>query len=500
MNLKNLSKPNDFWEYIEAILKIPRCTKNEEEIRKFIKNECESLGYNTKTDDVGNLLAFPVSERKNSRKIVIFQSHMDMVCEKNKEITHDFLKDPINVETIDKDSERWLTAKGTTLGADNGVGIAYSLALLSTISKQQSNSDFPIVKFLFTVEEERGLTGAFKIEADFLEGDYLINLDSEEDDTFTIGCAGGTRTHGKIPLNYIDINDISQKLVPIYLSMKGLKGGHSGTDIHKGRANSIKVISKILWKINYQYPIYISSLKGGNLPNAIPREAEAIFYVADRELTNIFDLLEQIKSEIELGISEIEPDMQININKVKPEKESKIYSKIITDKLLHILYVMPNGPISYHPKNRDLVYTSTNLASINIDSDTLTIVTSQRSLHEISRKIIQEKVEALFKLSDLDIDIEKVGDYPGWIPNFKSELLKIAKECYSNAFGQTPNIQTIHAGLETGILKEKVPNLEMISLGPTIIHPHSPDEMLRIKSIEKIWTLLIQLLKNINNS
>lgn len=498
-SLKDLSKPKEFWEYFKTITTIPRCTKNEEAIRNFIKEKCESFGYQTKIDGPGNLLAFPSSEINNQKKTVIFQSHMDMVCEKNKGVDHDFSKDRLDLDIIEEENEKWVTAKGTTLGADNGVGIAYSLALLETLSENEILNDDLAIKFLFTVEEEKGLTGAFNIDASFLKGDYLINLDSEEDDTFTIGCAGGTNTIGKIKLNDEDIEKFSSDLKAVHLSIKGLKGGHSGTDIHKGRANAIKILAKILWKINHKYNIHLSYIMGGNLPNAIPREAEAIFYGDDGEIDSIFDLLTHIKSEIELGISKIEPNMKIEFVTAKNGNSKKIFTKTITNKLLHILYIIPNGPVSYHPDNRDLVYTSTNLGSIRTESDILEIVTMQRSLHEISKKIIQEKIVALFELSNLEIQIEESSGYPGWIPNFESKLLEIAKISYLNIFDHEPHIQTIHAGLETGILKEKVAEIEMISLGPDIKDGHSPNERLKISSVEKIWNLLNELLKNINN-
>ncbi|MBD3216200.1 MAG: beta-Ala-His dipeptidase [Candidatus Lokiarchaeota archaeon] len=496
-NLEDLSKPEHFWKYFQAISEVPRCSGNEERIRAFIKDQCERLGYHTQMDDAGNLIAFPSLDDQKSNKIVILQSHMDMVCEKNKEILHDFQKNPLDLEIIEYRGEKWLTAKGTTLGADNGVGIAFSLALLEAQSTQKLTIQQPIIKLLFTVEEEKGLTGAFNIDPVFLEGDYLINLDSEEDDTFTIGCAGGINTTGKIHLSYQKIDECDRELRPVHLTITGLKGGHSGVDINKGRANAIKIISKMLWKVNDQYHIHLASLTGGNLPNAIPREAEALFYTRENSVEQVLSLLEQTKTEIELGISKVEPDMKIEFSEVEHIQKQKMFSQRITDKLLHLLYVMPNGPISYHPKDRDLVYTSTNLASIRIDSDILTIITSQRSLHEISKTIIQEKIIALFELSDLDLEIEHKGGYPGWQPNFDSELLKIAKKSYLNLFNEEPQIHTIHAGLETGIMKEKAPNLEMISLGPTVLGGHSPDEKLRIKSVAKIWSLLIELLQNI---
>jgi len=501
--VNNLGDPSKFWKYFEEISKIPRCSGNEGQVRSYIEERARSFHYKTKIDKTGNLLVSYNANRdtlKKKKKKIIFQAHLDMVCEKNKDISHDFSTDPLSLKVIKKEGEEWLTAEGTTLGADNGVGIAYCLTIMNYLENKKLEFNNIIIDFLFTVEEEVGLTGAFNIKQDFIEGDFLINLDSEDDNKFTIGCAGGINTTGTLKLVFRKVNEFSKELVPIKLSIKGLIGGHSGVDINKGRANAIKIISKILWKINNKYGIYLSSLNGGNLSNAIPREAEAIFYCMEANKSAVLDFINHINSEIELGISEIEPDMKIMPKPLERSNKKIIFPKDVSDKMLHLLYAMPNGPISFHPKDPDLVYTSTNLASIKISDEQLEIITSQRSLHEISKTIIYEKIEALFKLADLNIKISHKGNYPSWEPNYDSRLLKIAKKSYKDLFHSESIVQIIHAGLETGILNKKLPEIEMISLGPNIQGGHSPDEKLQAKSVEKIWNFLYQLLKNLDTS
>ena len=496
LDLENIGSPKEFWDYFKEICKIPRCSGREEGIRSHIEQIAINFGYDTKIDTVGNLIVKISSKDKDIDCLgIIFQCHMDMVCEKNNDVSHNFEIDPINLKIFKDKEEYWLTAKGTTLGADNGVGIAYCLALMNRIYNHKININNLSIEFLFTVQEESGLTGVFNIQKGFLDGNYLINLDSEEDDRFIIGCAGGINTEGKLNIDFKNINEINKKITPIQLSVTGLIGGHSGVDINKGRANAIKIISKILWKINNRFGIYLNSISGGKLSNAIPRETESIFYVEETKISEIFSLVDQIKLEIEMEIKSNEKNLKIKYKKLETIERERIFPKPISDKLLHILYVIPNGPISIHSKNQDLVYTSTNLASIKMEGELLTIITSQRSLHKTSKQIISERIEALFKLADLDINIRHSGDYPEWDPNFKSTLLKIVKNSYKELYNKEAIISTIHAGLETSILKQNFPDIEMISIGPLIEGTHSPDEKLNIKSVEKIWKLIELLIK-----
>ncbi len=497
-NLIDLGSPSEFWEYFDLISRIPRCSGSEGEIRRFIQQEAKNLGFETKIDRVGNLLVKIPSkiEKENNLKIVL-QCHMDMVCEKNEGIIHDFSKDPLKLKIIEIDKEKWLIAEGTTLGADNGVGIAYILTLMKKIYKGELTYDMLDLELLFTVDEEVGLVGAFNIDKDFLEGKYLINLDSEEDDSFTIGCAGGIRTIADIKINYRNI-EMEINPIPMKLSITGFLGGHSGVDIHRGRANAIKILVNFLWKFNKETQFAINFIKGGNRSNAIPREAYAILYLLEEDYLPLIDLFNQIKEETKLRFHNIEPNIKIKFEKVEGFKDTKILPNKLMKRLLYILHGMPNGPISMHPKIPNLVQTSTNLASIDIQEDFLKIVTSQRSLDEISKVIIYEQMEALFFLADRRINVEHNGSYPGWEPDFDSKLLKICKDTFIELFAKEPSVHAIHAGLECGILKEKFPKIEAISMGPTIEGVHSPDERLRIKSVEKFWNFLIKLLDNIN--
>lgn len=495
--LKNLSEPSEFWAYFEKISKIPRCSGNEKQIRLYIKSKAEQFGFKTNEDSVGNLVVkIPTTINKPKMKVIL-QCHLDMVCEKNEGIPHDFSKDPINLKIIEANGEKWITAEGTTLGADNGVGIAYLLTLMKKIHNKELIFNNIAFDLLFTVDEESGLVGALKIDKNLIDGEILINLDSEEDDTFTIGCAGGITTTAEIKDKNIFNNVKETNLIPMSLSIKGLIGGHSGVDIHKERGNALKLISKILWKLNKKFNIDIISINGGNLDNAIPRESNAIILVNKKNESKINNLVNQIKSEIITEVSKVEQNLVIRINTISDQKFHKKLSVDIKNKLLDLLYVIPNGPISYHPEDKTLVYTSTNLASIRINEYSIKIVTSQRSLSEISKKNIYEKIEAIFELSDLNFDIQHIKEYFGWKPDWNSPLLQKSKQIYINLFKEEPKILVIHAGLECGVLKQHHPHINMISIGPDIKGVHSPDECLKANSIEKIWKFLIELLKKI---
>ena len=496
MNMRDLGNPTDFWEYFEKISKIPRCSGKEEKVREFIKNQAEMMDFETLVDKGGNLIIRIPSKSKVNKPKVILQCHMDMVCEKNESITHDFSKDSLKLSLIERDNEKWLTAEGTTLGADNGVGIAYFLMLMKKI--YHGELEFGPLDFLFTVDEEIGLVGANNLDSGLIDGNYLLNLDSEDDDRFTIGCAGGVNTIGTIKVEFVDISDDSKNMIPLKLSVTGLIGGHSGVDIHRGRANSLKILARILWKVNNSFSIEVNSINGGNRPNAIPREAQAIIYVDKKFFDEANTLITQTISEIKQEYSTIEPKLNISAVKISTVEKPIIISSPIKDKILHILYIIQNGPVSMHQKIPKLVHTSSNLASVRIEENLIKIVTSQRSLSETSIKNLCEKIESLFNIANLDYEILHEGEYPGWEPNFNSNLLNIAKETYTNLFNHKPIIEVIHAGLECGILKKKFPNMEMVSFGPTIIGPHSPDERVNINSVEKIWTFLVTLLKNLN--
>lgn len=494
--IKNLGNPSEFWDYFEQISQIPRCSGNEAGIRNFIKKEAENFNFETKIDKAGNLVV-RISPMKKQRKKVVLQSHLDIVCEKNEATEHDFSKDPLKLKIIEIDDEKWLTAEGTTLGADNGVGIAYSLMLMKKIYEQQIILDSLAIDLLFTVEEETGLYGASGIDKDMLEGDYLINLDSENDEEFTIGCAGGINTWADIKLNYEKISDNFKDPIVMKISVGGLNGGHSGTDINKGRGNSIKILSKILWKSNKKHSISLQSIRGGNKLNAIPREVQSIVVIEKKQEPLIRAFISEIISEIKSELAEKEPNVQIKLDIINDINDNRIFAKELKNKLLDILYIFPNGPISMHQEIQGLVHTSTNLAAIKIEENVIKIGSSQRSVNKFSQILIQERIEALFNLADLNIAVTRSAGYPGWDPNFNSTLLKISKETYNELFNQDVKVKAIHAGLECGVLKKLVPNTEMISLGPNVSGGHTPDERLEVKSIAKIWNLLLRLLEKL---
>ncbi|MFX1315315.1 MAG: beta-Ala-His dipeptidase [Promethearchaeota archaeon] len=495
--LRELSAPFEFWEYFEEISKIPRCSGNEEKVRDYIKNQAAKFGFTTKIDKAGNLIV-GISSRFKEKQKVVLQCHMDMVCEKNEAISHDFTKDPLKLKIIYINNEKWVTAEGTTLGADNGVGISYLLTLMKKIQKKELEFDSVSFKLLFTVDEEVGLKGAFGIDADLIEGDYLINIDSEEDNAFTIGCAGGIVTIFEIKKEIININLSEELLIPIKIFVTGLKGGHSGAEIHLGRANALKILSQLLWKLNENFLIHINSLDGGNRNNAIPREANAILFVKRDKFSDISTFIKNHIRDIKIVFNGIEPKMDVLITKVEDFVENKVLSDNFQEKILNILYLLPNGPHLMHPKIKDLVFASTNFAIIKTKNDNITITFHQRSMSEYFKYVIWERLKTLFKLSNFEIKIIVDSDYPGWTPNFNSKILALSKDAYKEVFKKEVQLKAIHAGLECGVLKKHFPEMEMISLGVNNVGAHSPDERLQVKSVEKIWNVLINVLKKLN--
>lgn len=495
--LKELGPPYEFWDYFEEISKIPRCSGNEDEVRDYIKNQAEKLGFNTKVDKAGNLVV-RIPSISNEKQRIILQCHMDMVCEKNEAISHDFTKDPLKLKTINIDDEIWVTAEGTTLGADNGVGISYLLTLMKKIYKKELEFDSLSFELLFTVDEEVGLKGVFEIETDLIKGDYLVNIDSEEDNAFTVGCAGGIVTIFDIKKEISNINQSEDRLIPIKIFITGLLGGHSGADIHLGRANALKIMSQLLWKLNDKFLIHINSIDGGNRNNAIPREANAILLVKRERFSEITTFIEDLIKDIKIAFNGIEPKMEVIIKKIEHFADNKVLSNNFQEKLLNILYLLPSGPHLMHPKIKDLVFTSTNFAIINTKNNHIEIVFHQRSMSEYFKYVIWERLKTLFKLSDLETEIIIDSDYPGWTPDFDSKLLALSKDAYKQIFKKDVHIKAIHAGLECGILKKHFPKMEMISLGPNNEGAHSPNERLQVKSVERIWNFLVNLFEKLD--
>lgn len=492
--IENLGEPRDFWEYFKKISEIPRCTGNEKDITNFICLEVNKFGFKYKKDDVGNLLVFLPSINKSNIK-VIGQCHLDMVCEKNANVKHDFLKDPIKFKLEQSKSEKWLKAEGTTLGADNGVGIALLLTLMKKIYEKQINFYHLSMNLLFTVKEEIGLVGVSEMDPKLINGDFLINLDTGEEGKLIVGCAGGIKTIAEKKINYMNVDKYEKDNIAMSISIKGLKGGHSGSNIHLPRGNAIKILSYLLWQITKKQPIYINSIAGGDKGNAIPREAKAIIYISQKSLNAIKRLVEGFVLDLNSEPSIQEPEMEISIYKMENFIDKKILSPSFQERLLQMLLVFPNGVVMMHPEIVNLTHSSTNLASVKIEKNFVSIVSTQRSMNEVMKQKIMDELEALFTLADPDFKIQFIGDYPAWELNFNSTLLKVARDLYHNLFNKEAVVGGTHGGLECAIFKKLEPKLEIISMGPTIMFPHSPDESLKISSVKRIWELFIKILQ-----
>lgn len=497
LKLRDLGNPPEFWEYFEQISKIPHCSGHEEQIRNYVKKEAENLNFQTKIDRVGNLLV-SIPPKNNVKTTVILQSHLDMVCEKNDNNIHDFSTDSLKLKVNEIDGKKWLTADGTTLGADNGTGIASQLAIMKKSYNGELEFSHLQLELLFTLDEEVGMTGAYQIDEDMINGNQLINLDGIQDDVITIGSVGMISSSFEAKLERININKEEDELEAIKIIITGLLGGHSGGDIHRGRANAIKLMVRILRKLNRKYSIYIYSINGGKANNAIPREANSILYVKVKEISEILNYSNTLLTEIKKEYIDTEENIKISILKLEDFNDNEVFPKDFQNKFLNILYIMPNGPISMHPNIENLVFTSSNLASISTKKTRIIIITSHRSFEEYQYQVIYEKIIALFSLAGLDFKFKKRGSVGSWNPDFSSELLRISKETYRELFNQEIRVQVIHATLETGLFKLKFPKIDIISFSPKIEGAHSPYEQLNVMSVGKYWRFLLGILKKLS--
>ena len=450
---------------------------------QFLESFANQYKIAIKKDAAGNILmSKPATPSKENLPTVILQSHMDMVCEKNNATVHDFENDPI--ETIVEGN--WLHANGTTLGADNGIGIAAELAVLAS-----DNIEHGPIECLFTVDEETGLTGAKNIQEGFMTGTILLNLDSEDEGEIFIGCAGGKDTQA---LFHYDAHETNPNMHYFSIEVKGLNGGHSGGEIHKGLGNANKVLVRFLYLLQAQTDFALCSINGGNLRNAIAREAHAIIglYPEDKEAVRI--LLNHYTADIENELKHIDPNVQISMTSV--ERPVTCLAPAWAEKVIWALHACPHGVIGMSHDIEGLVETSTNLASVKTGTDnTILVGTSQRSSIASCKEMIANQVASVFKLAGATVTH---GDgYPGWAPNPDSEILKVAQETYKRLFDKEPQIKAIHAGLECGLFLEKYPYLDMISFGPTLRDVHSPNERIQIDTVGLWWSHLLELLKSI---
>jgi len=479
MLVKDL-KPALIWNFFDQITQVPRPSKKEEKIVRFLLDFAKQNGLKATKDEANNvMIRKPATPGRENRKTVILQSHVDMVCEKNSDVLFHFETDPIQTRI----ENGWVKATGTTLGADDGIGVAAALAILA--SKEIEHGPLAC---LFTTDEETGLSGAFALQKEFLDGDLLINLDSEEWGEFCIGCAGGKNTTGvftyrqtPVPAGYFWFE----------VSVGGLNGGHSGSDIHEGRGNANQILARYLWSLLQKYPLALASIDGGNLSNAIAREAKATagVPVEFKEQTRVE--LNLLQAQVAAELAKVDPNVHLSIQSAEDPVDCIDFKTGET--LIHTLYALPHGVIGMSHEIPGLVETSTNLASVKMkDNCRIVITTSQRSSTDSLKTDIADRVASVFRLAGAEVTATE--GYPGWKPNPDSTVLKLSETIFEKLFGEKPKVIAIHAGLECGLFYEKNPCLDMISCGPTILGAHSPDERIEIATVEKWWKFLIDLL------
>lgn len=477
MELSNI-EPQIIWKNFSKLNAVPRPSKKEERVIAFIKEFGENLGLETTVDQVGNvIIKKPATPGMENRKSVVLQSHLDMVCQKNNDVNFDFETEGIKME-VDGD---WVKAKGTTLGADNGLGVATIMSIL-----ESSDIPHPAMEALFTIDEETGMTGALGLKPGQLTGEILLNLDTEEDDEIDIGCAGGVDV--TITQNY-GTEDVKGQIVR--LEVKGLQGGHSGMDIHKGFGNANIILGRLFYSGLAKQNIQLISVDSGGLRNAIPREGVALISV--RNAQEFIEEVTVLKKEILEEFATVEPGLQINIensttsDKAISEEDSK--KVILTLKALH------NGVYRMSPDVKDLVEASNNVARVELKGGELKILNLTRSSVDSSKYSVAEQLKSVAELAGMNVEFS--GSYPGWKPKPGSEIVQLMEKIYTEKFGEKPHVVACHAGLECGIIGANYPEMEMVSFGPTIRGAHSPDEKANIPSAQKFWSFTKDILANI---
>jgi dipeptidase D len=480
MSVLNKLEPVSVWSYFEEICSIPRLSKNEKKIRRYLLNFAKNNNLEAKEDKIGNILITrEASTGMEHKKTVVLQSHMDMVGEKNADHPHNWETDPI-IPIIQND---WVTASGTTLGADDGIGIAAQMAILTDKDLKAGK-----IECLFTVDEESGMTGAINLKPGFFTGETLLNLDSEDEGILFIGCAGGMDTVATMHYSTVPAEDDSSALE---ISITGLHGGHSGDEIQKGYGNSVKIMNRLLWEISNYFTISLANFSAGNLRNAIPREAFAVIVFDKRSGEAVKNWINNFYLSIRNKYGDLEKDLKVSLREV--EVPSVVMDTESQDKLINAITCCPHGVISWSKEMPDLVETSTNLASVKFsENNTIKIVTTQRSSIESAKHEVAAKVESCLKVTGARV-VSSDG-YPGWNPNLKSEILKLTSISYRELFGKDPEVKAIHAGLECGLIYEKIKDIDMISFGPTIRGAHTPEEMIEIKTVQMFWNLLLDVI------
>ncbi|RYM31318.1 aminoacyl-histidine dipeptidase [Brumimicrobium glaciale] len=471
-------EPKEIWVNFADLNAVPRPSKKEERVIQFMVDFGNKLGLKTETDKVGNIIIKkPATEGMEDRQTVILQSHVDMVHQKNNATNFDFDTEGIKM-IVDGD---WVKADGTTLGADNGIGVASIMGLLAS-----ADIPHPALEAMFTVDEETGMTGAKELDPSFYEGTILLNLDTEDDDEISIGCAGGIDTNTTYEYDQVDTkSDVTSYTV----DLKGLMGGHSGMDIHKGRGNANKMMARLL--VESPVELMLHDLNGGGLRNAIPREAVATVSVANGDAASFEKYVAEMASTFKTEYNPVEKKIDLSVSKT--ETPAKMVADHDKNAILAAVNAVFNGVFKMSLNFDDLVETSSSLAQVIIKDGTFETKSLQRSSVETTKDDVARTIRGVFDL--LGADVEQSGDYPGWEPNPDSSILKTMREMYEKRFNEKPKVMACHAGLECGILGTHLPNVDMISFGPNIRQPHSPDETVQISSVQKFWGFLLEVLK-----
>ncbi|MCD9468424.1 aminoacyl-histidine dipeptidase [Photobacterium iliopiscarium] len=474
--------PTAVWHFFDQICSIPHPSKYEEQLAQYIVSFAQAEGLDVRRDNTGNvIIKKPATAGMENRKGVVLQAHIDMVPQKNEDTVHDFTQDPI-LPFIDGE---WVTATGTTLGADNGMGMATCLAILAA-----KNIEHGPLEVLLTIDEETGMTGAFGLEAGWLEGDILLNTDSEQEGEVYMGCAGGVDVALTI--------DIQREAIPaehqaIKLVVKGLKGGHSGCDIHTGRGNANKIMARFLVGHANELDLRLNNFIGGSLRNALPREATVIATLPAANIDKLNALFAHYQQIVSAELGHVETDITLFTEACALPSDVMVLAD--QTRLMHTLNVCPNGVIRMSDDIEGVVETSLNMGVITTEANTVTILCLIRSLIDSGRSYVEGMLQSLAALTGAQCDVS--GAYPGWKPDADSEIMQVFRDTYQQMYGNKPNIMVIHAGLECGLFKEPYPEMDMLSFGPTIKFPHSPDEKVKIDTVQMFWNQMLAILKNI---
>ncbi|MDR1728664.1 MAG: aminoacyl-histidine dipeptidase [Acidobacteriota bacterium] len=476
-------RPEPVWKYFAAISRIPRGSKNEAAVARYVMDVARGLGLEAQTDAAGNVLVRkPASKGREGRRPVVLQGHLDMVCEKNDGTAHDFATDPIRLVR----QGDILAADGTTLGADNGIAVATNLAVM----EDRSIGHGPL-ELLFTVEEETSLRGASSLAPDLLRGRTLLNLDSEEEGVLFVGCAGGQDTAGTWRLRW---EDASGDCAAVAVKVSGLKGGHSGMDIDKGRGNAIKVMARALRALA-PFGARLADIDGGDKHNAIPRECRTVLWLPRQAMGEAGRAVGRLDAAVKGELAVADPGVAIALEPATDEVARRILREGDQRRMLQVLAALPHGVVRMSDDIPGLVETSTNLAVAKTRKDGLNVVTFQRSSVDSALREVADSVEAVLALGGATV--ESSSAYPGWKPNMGSEVLKVARSAWRDLSGRDPEVTAVHAGLECGVIGEKIPGMDMISFGPTMTGVHSPDEKLHIGTVGRFWDFLLEILRRL---